>query len=110
MLIWTEGKGQQTSPTPSVEEKINLSLLASARGHGGTMSRGTRNGIGTKSKKRGKEALQMDAFAWLSNLKVGGTAPDATGNGKKIGAALASRRIDRQSVNAGIEKNAMLSL
>jgi hypothetical protein len=31
-------------------------------------------------------------------------------DGKKIGAALASRRIDRQSVNAGIEKNAMLSL
>jgi hypothetical protein len=31
-------------------------------------------------------------------------------DGKKIDATLASRRINRQSVNAGTEENAMLSL
>jgi hypothetical protein len=31
-------------------------------------------------------------------------------DGKKIGATLASRRINRPSVSAGIEENAMLSL
>ena len=60
----------------------NLNANARSQAQGGTMSRGN-NG--------GKSVARMDAFTWLSNVKVGGRKESSSGPGSAAGSAGPSR-------------------
>ena len=61
---------------------ITLNTNARSQAQGGTMSRGN-NG--------GKSVARMDAFTWLSNVKVGGRKGSSSGPGSAAGSAGPSR-------------------
>jgi WD repeat-containing protein 59 len=61
---------------------ISLNANGRSQAQGGTMSRGN-NG--------GKSVARMDAFTWLSNVKVGGRKESSSGPGSAAGSAGPSR-------------------
>jgi len=82
----SNGTGTGTKPV------IALNANARSQAQGGTMSRGN-NG--------GKSIARMDAFTWLSNVKVGGRKESSSGPGSAAGSAGPSRIGSRSRARSG---------